>query len=1525
MKKVIYATIIFLLLATCAQAALTYGADNYKKNLQFVRTGSSNDPVYRFMTEVEAGLGGMDIGSGTIYYVDSAVDGSTGLSWATAVGTLQEGIDLCSANLGDFVYVAENHEENITAASALDADCEGITIVGFGEGENQPTISFITNAGAELTISEADITIYNMRFLGAYSGGITAGIYINGDGDGTRIIGCEFWETSSSMEQLIMLNVATDADALTIAGNRFIGGASSDPTSAIYFAGGSDKTIIQGNTFIGTWSASVVDILQATSTGVMITDNYVVNLDATAGKTLQVEASTNGAFINNACYANGAGFELVGAAMFVSPDNVAMQTEALPGRNIESMLGAFTGPVTGSAVDDNIKAALDHIGSDTDDILADTAAWDTSAEARTLLYGSDTAGATASAVSTVSGNVDSILVDTGTDIPSSISSIASSIAALSDTGYVGNNTAASQTAPVVALLAGFGDDYFNTGWSMICTLNYDSVGNAPEGEIRDITDYVSLTGTFTVETFSAALGSGDQVMVRRIEELNLDTPTILGGAGTIRYVDSGTSGDGSGLTWENAYSTLILAEAASSAGDVIYIADGHNEGWTQAAQPIIDVANLTIIGLGEGDARPLFDFDGNTTLVLTINAAGVTLKNLRFNPSASVMTKGIHFESGAIGCTMDNCAFITGEQSGDEWEDAILVDATAVVTINNCTYVNPNATAGEADTFINLEDTTIDNCTITNCRIFGTFADAAVYWGAAVPVNLTITNNIISNYTSAAMCVEGSGAATGVCSGNRLYANTYGSVLDPGSMMCFENYGSNAINTSAYLVPEVDDEVAEYGTGRIFYVDSGTPGAGDGRSWATAVATLGAAEALCTDDRGDTIYVAAGHAEGTLTTEYADIDVGGVTIIGLGNGDLRPTFTYTGGSATLSIDNDDITIKNLHFIAGADSVLVAITVKTGAENCRIEDCQFSFASATNEFDHCIDHAAANNNFVIKNCRFQMGANDAVAMVHFEDSDYAEIVGNEVHGDYSTACIHSDTTAADHIVIKHNTLFNGTIGGIAGLNTEPCIELLETTTGVISDNSLFCDVATPEASIVGADMFLARNTYSEIESTAGSRLIGDDQSLDVDIAGLVGKGTGQVWYVDRSGSGEDGRSWGSAFTTINLAEAACTADAGDIILVAEGHYEDVSNADAVDLDVAGISVIGMGVGNARPRIDFENAAAEVVISKANITIKNIQFRPGATNVLKAIDIEATGLNATIEDCAFLDGEETTVDEFVDGIIVHSTATGVTVRNCTYKTLNVTDGHVTTFVNLDQGACVDTTIENNVVYGDFSEAPIWGAAQVCLNLNIHNNILTNVNTGEHCIEFAGNATGMCTGNKMYADTWGSILDPGYMKCFENYAIDATDESGRLVPATSTVAGQTYTAVCTTSTAFAEDLFAVSAPIYILDFVGIVTTEIAAGPGNMKIWCDATTPAQDVDFSTAVATEGDAVGTKYVFSNATPSVLTPCEAAANGATSLFDSWFCPIGDIEQTNTDGDATGVIIWYLTWRCITDGTTVVAQ
>src|SRR3990167_4421252 len=88
-------------------------------------------------------------------------------------------------------------------------------------------------------------------------------------------------------------------------------------------------------------------------------------------------------------------------------------------------------------------------------------------------------------------------------------------------------------------------------------------------------------------------------------------------------------------------------------------------------------------------------------------------------------------------------------------------------------------------------------------------------------------------------------------------------------------------------------------------------------------------------------------------------------------------------------------------------------------------------------------------------------------------------------------------------------------------------------------------------------------------------------------------TGKVFWVNNSGVLPDGGISGAdanpgtylqPFSTIDNAINNCTASRGDVIMVMPGHAETVS-ATTIAMDVAGVNIVGLGVGALRPTLSF----------------------------------------------------------------------------------------------------------------------------------------------------------------------------------------------------------------------------------------------------------------------------------------------------------------------------------------------------
>ena len=132
-------------------------------------------------------------------------------------------------------------------------------------------------------------------------------------------------------------------------------------------------------------------------------------------------------------------------------------------------------------------------------------------------------------------------------------------------------------------------------------------------------------------------------------------------------------------------------------------------------------------------------------------------------------------------------------------------------------------------------------------------------------------------------------------------------------------------------------------TGNIFWVDSGASGASDGSGYGrnpdAPFATVDYAIGKCTANNGDMIFVMPGHAE-TVTAAIM-VDVAGISIIGMGNGDNRPTFTLTGNVPCFNVGADDVRISNLRFYsATAYTSYLMNFMRVAANDVEVSKCEF---------------------------------------------------------------------------------------------------------------------------------------------------------------------------------------------------------------------------------------------------------------------------------------------------------------------------------------------------------------------------------------------------------------------------------------------------------------------------------------------------------------------------------------------------------------------------------------------------------
>lgn len=247
--------------------------------------------------------------------------------------------------------------------------------------------------------------------------------------------------------------------------------------------------------------------------------------------------------------------------------------------------------------------------------------------------------------------------------------------------------------------------------------------------------------------------------------------------------------------------------------------------------------------------------------------------------------------------------------------------------------------------------------------------------------------------------------------------------------------------------------------GKVFWVYNGTailPGQrggsnGNKGTFDAPFSTIDYAIGQCVANRGDIIFVKAGHSETITAAAGIDADVAGIAIVGLGTGRNRPTINFsTATTADIDIDAANVTIKNFFIdVTGIDAVVAALDVN--AADFTLEGCEVLLADSGGQAtEFIVTDASADRMSVLNNVirSPNAGANNAVSIEGTPDG--IVISGNRIYGDFADACIHNPTgNVATNLVIEGNYLQNDQTGDHA-------IELVSACTGTISKNQLVTD-------------------------------------------------------------------------------------------------------------------------------------------------------------------------------------------------------------------------------------------------------------------------------------------------------------------------------------------------------------------------------------------------------------------------------------------------------------------------------------
>ena len=253
---------------------------------------------------------------------------------------------------------------------------------------------------------------------------------------------------------------------------------------------------------------------------------------------------------------------------------------------------------------------------------------------------------------------------------------------------------------------------------------------------------------------------------------------------------------------------------------------------------------------------------------------------------------------------------------------------------------------------------------------------------------------------------------------------------------------------------------------------------------------------------------------------------------------------------------------------------------------------------------------------------------------------------------------------------------------------------------------------------------------------------------------------------------------------------CVSNNGDVIYIKPGHIETLGGIGVLTLSAAGVTVVGLGNYNSRPKFLMGTAATTTfLVSGANAYITNLWMVGNFSNVTTCFNVTAVG--CTIDNVRFTNaGTNLDFLACVTASGAANTSDGLQVSNCNWSTIDTDDFGLVKIA----GNMTDLVVYNNHVVtasaqvGSAACANLVNCAAgvVLLNADIGWNRVWNAMPSNEVLVFNDGTTntGFVHNNYVQCQDTTTTIDLGAdvtgLGLFENYVVTTNALSGFLLPA-------------------------------------------------------------------------------------------------------------------------------------------------
>lgn len=284
--------------------------------------------------------------------------------------------------------------------------------------------------------------------------------------------------------------------------------------------------------------------------------------------------------------------------------------------------------------------------------------------------------------------------------------------------------------------------------------------------------------------------------------------------------------------------------------------------------------------------------------------------------------------------------------------------------------------------------------------------------------------------------------------------------------------------------------------------------------------------------------------------------------------------------------------------------------------------------------------------------------------------------------------------------------------------------------------------------------------------------------------------GKVYFVDSShaaaaNSVSSGRQPDKPFSTLayvctNAASLTPALAAGDTIYVMPGHTETLATAAAIACATAGVKIVGLGWGSARPTFTYSATGSTWTITAAGVVVQNIRVTSGVAELVNMFTVSAA--DVTLDKVDFVDAGATfTTIQF---LLTTDAADRLKVINCDHwkGTAAAATEIWLHLIGVDGG-----TIENNRIRltcrNHAGVRTLAAVTTACLGLIVHGNIFDQRGgtTQDYVVNMVADTTGIYSNNRTGGDvgTLAGSIELASMYASNSFQATTVNKSGILDP--------------------------------------------------------------------------------------------------------------------------------------------------